>query len=268
MVSIEQMVEGEYNPGEQIRHILGDALELESYDKPTIANDVDRALGANGRLAELMRESAIDYATRRLIIGAVHLAASGNWEPSDPGFLSILRRYLREHTGLDKRTQERLLPFLQQGVRLNRSTLSTGKRKSLRNEKRAGGETKCYVCGREMDFTDLNKADGATADHVWPRSLGGLNERSNLRLACQRCNGIKDDTISGADYHYERFVRADDKLTNAERMIAWQVQGLACAQCGRDPSQIGELFLVRDDETDCWHVHNVTAYCNMHLPKR
>lgn len=262
------MREGGYNPGEQIKLILSEALDMESYDKPTFVNKLDRALVANGRLVELMRESAIDYATRRLVMGAVHVAESEGWEPLDPKFLTPLRRYLKEHTGLDPRTRERVLPLLRLAVRLNRSALSNMKKKRLRNRERKRGETKCHVCGRELDFDDLNRGEGATTDHVWPRSLGGLNEDPNLRLACKRCNGIKNDMLSGADFHYERFVRVDNKLTFTEHMLVWHVQGLACAQCGRDPSQVGELFLIRDDATDCWHVHNVTAYCDAHLPKR
>lgn len=268
MVSRALLEEGGYNPGEQIRLILADALPLESYEKPTFTNVVDRALVADGRLAALIRESTIDYATRRLVTGAVYVAREGGWDPYDSAFLTALRRYLKERTGLDRQTRERVIPLLRESVRLNRTKLDRKKRQRFRSRERGRGQTKCYVCGREMDFADLDCERGASADHVWPRSLGGLNERANLVLACNRCNNAKDDALSGADFHYERFVRADEDLAFAELMVAWGVQGLSCAQCGRPPSQVGELFLVRDDEDDCWHIHNVTAYCDEHVPRR
>lgn len=265
---MDELIEGGYNPGEQVKRILEEALELESYDKPTFANRVDRVLVADGRLASLMRESAIDYATRRLVLGAVHVASHGGWDPSDPSFVRPLRRYLKEHTGLDQRTVDRIVPLLRDAVRLNRSELSTTKRRRLRRTMRFRDETQCYLCGLQMDFEDLERKTGASADHVWPRSIGGLNEEDNLRLACKQCNNVKGDVLSGADFHYERFVRADESHVEfGELMAAWHIHNLSCVQCGRDPSQVGQLFLVRDDDTDCWHVHNVTAYCATHRPK-
>lgn len=36
-------------------------------------------------------------------------------------------------------------------------------------------------------------------DHIMPQSLGGSDDHNNLGLACQRCNGYRDNFITGID---------------------------------------------------------------------
>ncbi len=47
----------------------------------------------------------------------------------------------------------------------------------------------CYMCGRRLAIEDI------TIDHVVPRSLGGNDEDSNLKVACEPCNNRKDDRL-------------------------------------------------------------------------
>jgi 5-methylcytosine-specific restriction endonuclease McrA len=42
----------------------------------------------------------------------------------------------------------------------------------------------CSYCGATSDLT---------ADHIVPRSRGGLNVLSNYRVLCRRCNSSKQD---------------------------------------------------------------------------
>lgn len=53
-------------------------------------------------------------------------------------------------------------------------------------------ETDCWICHKPVDKT-LSGRDpyGPTADHVLPRHKGGTNDRTNLRLAHQRCNNAR-----------------------------------------------------------------------------
>ena len=54
-------------------------------------------------------------------------------------------------------------------------------------------EPKCYSCGREFGVVH-DETEGvltATADHVWPRALGGDSTEDNLLAACEACNHIK-----------------------------------------------------------------------------
>ena len=54
----------------------------------------------------------------------------------------------------------------------------------------------CWVCGGEVTpSTPQGSPHGASVDHVIPRSRGGSNDRSNLRLAHRRCNGQRGSRI-------------------------------------------------------------------------
>ncbi|WP_107676153.1 HNH endonuclease [Agrobacterium sp. LAD9] len=57
------------------------------------------------------------------------------------------------------------------------------------------GPHHCYSCGRLFGAVFEDAPDGlqATADHVWPRALGGDSNESNLLPACEQCNSAKSD---------------------------------------------------------------------------
>lgn len=49
---------------------------------------------------------------------------------------------------------------------------------------------KCLICGGPLRF-DAATGEGATIEHIVPRSLGGTNELGNLGITHPRCNGEK-----------------------------------------------------------------------------
>jgi hypothetical protein len=57
------------------------------------------------------------------------------------------------------------------------------------------GPVTCYSCGRNFGgiYPDAPAPDGlkATADHIWPRALGGDTIEENLLPACPTCNSSK-----------------------------------------------------------------------------
>lgn len=55
------------------------------------------------------------------------------------------------------------------------------------------GPPSCYSCGRLFGAVYEDAPDGlkATADHIWPRALGGDTIEENLLPACQSCNSAK-----------------------------------------------------------------------------
>lgn len=57
---------------------------------------------------------------------------------------------------------------------------------------KAGGQC-CYSCGRLFGgiYDDAPEGLMATADHVWPRALGGDSVEENLLPACSSCNSTK-----------------------------------------------------------------------------
>ena len=48
---------------------------------------------------------------------------------------------------------------------------------------------KCGICGRFMRLQDV------TLDHIYPKSLGGINHKDNFQPAHRICNQLKADTI-------------------------------------------------------------------------
>ena len=48
----------------------------------------------------------------------------------------------------------------------------------------------CLICNGPVCFDALT-GEGATIEHILPRSLGGTNDLSNLGIAHRRCNGEK-----------------------------------------------------------------------------
>ena len=54
----------------------------------------------------------------------------------------------------------------------------------------------CHLCGevtlRDWDPANIGKC--ASLDHITPRSKGGTDDPSNLRVACMSCNASRQDT--------------------------------------------------------------------------
>lgn len=62
----------------------------------------------------------------------------------------------------------------------------------------------CWLCGGEIDPTaPANSAGSGTVDHLVPRSRGGGNEPSNLRLAHRRCNVRRGSHLPELDWPSE-----------------------------------------------------------------
>lgn len=49
---------------------------------------------------------------------------------------------------------------------------------------------RCLICGGPVCF-DQGTGEGATIEHILPRSLGGTNDLKNLGIAHMRCNSEK-----------------------------------------------------------------------------
>jgi hypothetical protein len=107
-----------------------------------------------------------------------------------------------------------------------------------------GENLKCYIAGEELDIgskihgrmtfgskiakeIEVDGVDMATirqaikdhnqkarshnnklpeCDHVWPRSLGGLTDLENGRIACAVCNESKNDILSSADARWDEIM--------------------------------------------------------------
>jgi 5-methylcytosine-specific restriction endonuclease McrA len=90
---------------------------------------------------------------------------------------------------------------------------------------RAGGSWvgKCLICGGPLRF-DAGTGEGATVEHILPRSLGGGNELLNLGIAHARCNSEKGRRWDPRRQHRAdptRYVALVERLL-AERQRRWR----------------------------------------------
>ena len=53
----------------------------------------------------------------------------------------------------------------------------------------------CWLCGGDVDAAATGTPWAASVDHVVPKSRGGSNDQTNLRLAHKRCNGRRGSRI-------------------------------------------------------------------------
>lgn len=82
---------------------------------------------------------------------------------------------------------------------------------------------KCLICGGPLRF-DAETGEGATIEHILPRSLGGDNDLLNLGIAHQTCNGEKGRHWDPKRRHStmpERYRTLLARL-HAERLRRWR----------------------------------------------
>lgn len=70
-----------------------------------------------------------------------------------------------------------------------RKPKSSPDREKARRALLATGESKCFYCLVELQESAI------TLDHFIPRSKGGPNRTSNLRICCNQCNRDKGDKM-------------------------------------------------------------------------
>lgn len=82
---------------------------------------------------------------------------------------------------------------------------------------------KCLICGGPVRF-DAQTGEGATIEHIIPRTLGGRNELGNLGITHSRCNGEKGrhwDVGRRRRANPERY-RAIVERLRTERLRRWR----------------------------------------------
>ena len=82
---------------------------------------------------------------------------------------------------------------------------------------------KCLICGGPLRF-DARTGEGATIEHILPRTLGGDNDLRNLGVAHRRCNGEKGrrwDAPNRRRDNKERYAELVGRL-KTERARRWR----------------------------------------------
>lgn len=90
---------------------------------------------------------------------------------------------------------------------------------------RVGGDWvgKCLICGGPVRF-DARTGQGATVEHIVPRTLGGTNDLRNLGITHARCNGEKGrrwDVGRRRQGDPERYQMIVERLRD-ERLRRWR----------------------------------------------
>lgn len=227
---------------------------------------LDYYLAADGQMEDLMYHSCINYLIRRLINTARYLYS----QHGEYNFRVELRKYLRDYTRYSDRQRTDLVSALEKCLRYMEETKNADGETNFRRAEAKRLDLNCYICGGILEYRGTDPDKIATADHIWPRSMGGLNERENIRIACGKCNNkLKSDRIDYRDYHYEQVslssTEGDDSFLielEAEYRVAVYAKSLyTCVSCEQPAERVGKLLVGRIDEADSWHFLNLVAYC-------
>lgn len=260
----------DYDPVEQLRLVLNDAVPFDPQESRSWAARLDALSRAEGQIARLTYEAAIDSLLRRLIRGAQLIERRVRSEGrGEEAMWSGIRRYLSDSFALPSRLQEKVVAFLVDCTSNARKEPSKTVRRVARRR-----ASRCYICGTDLAGV-AGMPNSATLDHVSPHSLGGPSTVENLMPACESCNEVRADRLRGEDFHYERMsLHLDpiepsfDAAFDRSFRVAVSLYGQTrCAVCHRLASQFGEMSFGRLDSDDSWHFLNIRPFCSDHAPE-
>ncbi len=255
----------ECQPGEELKDYLETIYPL----KPSRTFDeMDNDLRADGELTSIIYESSILYVLRRLVATTEHFyrVSGENKIATNIALRSYLRNYTRYSDEQVNKLSKLLLPCMETA----RDAFSEGDKNTAKQQRRMY-QWSCFVCGKEMDDSNI-----PTADHFWPRGMGGLSNSGNLRMVCQICNNNhKRDNINHADYHYEEIaISATDYKhykgsghPKVHEVAVFAKSKYQCVVCNEPAYRVGELTIGRIDLKDGWHYLNLAAFCLKHKPE-
>lgn len=252
------------SPGRRLRDLLRTIYPLENTD--SFVSKIDHALNAEGDLVSYSYESLINYMTRRFINTAEYIRRK--FKKDERGFLLELKSFVRNNTRIPRNQVDRVTELLRQCSEAVNDSITEGEvRDSIRQARDDG--MLCYICGCKLEFLDRDSLSFAEAEHHWPHQMGGINEKTNVKAACRRCNRDKKNYIDSSDYHFEHIslkTEQDDDSFSSEfrreyRIAVWAKNDFCCMNCGQPASRVGELVFTRREPSDIWHFLNIEAYC-------
>lgn len=258
------------NPGQKLRDLLA---EIYSYSErgSGFIERIDYDFSADGEIAYYTYMSSLNYLVRRLITLSLYIY-NKNAKNSSGDYRREIENHLNNYTRLNETQVRKISRLLVECVDAARRT-NYEKKKAIEYARNRGFY--CFTCGTALEFEDETSWSYATADHLWPRSMGGHGEFSNLKAVCRSCNNkYKANYIDASDFHYEEmsFTCSDYEEYIKERDRHYELAILAktnytCAVCEMPAHYVGELKIGRKEPKDSWHFHNLQGYCSRHLPK-
>jgi hypothetical protein len=261
------------NPGKQLQLVVKDLYPVGATQR-TFITRIDDALLGEGQFTDLVYLSAINYMVRRLICTGEYLRRKFALEMgSTTLFIRKLRNFIWDELEVPKNSAEKLVSLVLLCVEERTRNITPNRKHRLFVEAQAKG-WRCFFCGCDLEFVRSGQPNSATADHLWPRSMGGKSEAPNLVVACRSCNEAKADYIDASDFHFEEMCLVTDKedeqfgtdFKRQYRMAMLAAANYRCSVCEIPASFVGELVLSRLVTNDSWHFLNVGAYCAQHDP--
>lgn len=260
------------NSGEKIYTILDKKYRELSFK---FLEQIDSDLNEDGELSKLFKKSIINYYLRRLITSAQFIRRKYS-DFGDHRVRNELRSYLKYYTRLEDEEIATILILLINCMQVSEDDFNNSHKNPVKRMLKEYGWG-CYICGRDMDFSKNSEEYNAiTADHVWPKTLGGESIPENLRYACQECNSkYKKDFIDYSDFHYEEIslvihdrYNYDNKARDRSYEAAiFAKSNYECVVCEQPAYRVGELYIGRNDLNESWHYLNLSAYCKEHKPE-
>jgi ribosomal protein S14 len=255
--------------GRQLQSLLKEVYPLNK-DISSFVARIDNAFMAEGVFSEIVYESTINYMMRRLIKTSEYIKNKNRFSPDDK-YIEEIRKYLKNYTNIPKDFTGRVLLLLIDCLKATNQDPSKKDAKILL-DKAKKESLRCYICGQELGFSQSGEYNSAEVEHVFPKSLGGSSDISNLKIACHRCNQIKTSHISSDDFHYEFISLSQHKDDeNFSKEFSWEYRialylrsGCKCVVCGKEARTEGKLNLARIELNDSWHFLNIEAYCDKH----
>lgn len=252
------------SPGLKLRNYLSNIYPKNTGGETAFLSRLDKALLAKGEFIDLAYNSSINYMVRRLINTAEFIRAQTE---ESSLFIYRLKSFLKEEMEFTKEQVEALTSLLKECSDVSQRDIAPSVRTTLIDEvSKAKTNAHCYICGKSLD---ISSSDGYTLDHLWPQSLGGQSDISNLQFSCSDCNKRKGNIIDSSDYHYEQFsltkIPGDNeferKFTGEFRIALVTRNSFKCSNCEKEISDVGALDFERKNLQDSWHFLNVDAYC-------
>ncbi len=259
-----QYVEENNSPGKKLQNLLKDLYPLSN--ESSFVSRIDDALIAEGEFISIAYESTINYMVRRLINTAEYIYRKN--KKDDRRFVIELRSFIRDYTHIPKSKIEKIVELLRQCSETINKKITDGQINEVMRATRNEGLS-CYICGCALDYADKENLEHAEAEHHWPHQMGGVNDSTNLRVSCRRCNRSKKNYIDASDFHFEHISLKTDQKDNTftnefnreYRIAAWAKNGFRCMNCGEPSSRVGELTFARREPNDSWHFLNIECYC-------
>jgi len=251
------------------------ALEYSSIKEGKGAAIIDAFL-PDDTSAEIVQDLIGDIVFRFLLASAKQIYTDN---PST--FDASLENFILKKTRLTGELAKRFRRVLKQAVLASEEERPKKERRDRIKDKQK--HKNCYICSGPIN-------EEPVLDHVWPRSAGGGNGKSNLMTAHPFCEAVKGDLAVSGDTPVARFAFNALPRTLDGTQIAWWPSALdadhefrslvddirgsqlkiavlgrqdfKCYECDKSFSESNKCSIKRRNTDEPWWFANVIVICD------